>query len=87
MLWCDVLPTLVCITASGNMYSYGVFQNDLSLPPIDDYSHGPITIPVDCFPFGVLQQFSVYVSEREKLVALSFSSMFSVDFNKRSDLI
>ena len=54
-----------CILAADNMYSYGPSQNDLSLPPLDDYSHGPVTIPLSCFPFGVQRQFSVYVRVHE----------------------
>lgn len=50
-----------CIAAAGNMYSYGGSQNDVSLPPLDDYSHGPINIPVNCFPFGLRRHHSVYV--------------------------
>lgn len=52
---------IVCIADAGNMYSYGASQNDVSLPPLDDYSHGPINIPLGCFPFGLQRHHSVYV--------------------------
>jgi fibulin 1/2 len=53
---------LKCEIFAGNVYSYGVSQSDTSLPPLDDYSHGPITIPLKCFPFGRGRHRSVYIS-------------------------
>jgi fibulin 1/2 len=51
-----------CGIPADNMYSYGPSQRDLSLPRLDDFSHGPITIPLSCFPFGVQRHYAVYVS-------------------------